>query len=213
MWLLGRVPVRRKVQILGLCLLSVAVFLGLALVTRAARYTTPDLLSTGAVRNQGGVIGAIVGIVPLLSGIAVLFDPLRRKAAQGEPVFVAPLGAIPEDGTPRKFTIVASRTDAWNRSPQTPIGAVYLRRTGPKTVTAFNVVCPHAGCFVEFMAARNGYFCPCHDSTFALDGRISTPRSPSPRPLDALDVEIRNDHEVWVIFQNFRAGIHEKVPA
>ena len=37
-------------------------------------------------RFSAGVIGAVVGIVPLLSGIAVLFDPLRRKAAQGEPV-------------------------------------------------------------------------------------------------------------------------------
>ena len=164
-------------------------------------------------RFAAGVIGVVVGIVPLLSGIAVLFDPLRRKAARGEPVFVAPLGAIPEDGTPRKFTILASRTDAWNKSPQTPVGAVYLRRTGPKTVSAFNVVCPHAGCFVEFMAARNGYFCPCHDSTFALDGKISTPSSPAPRPLDSLDVEIRKENEVWVKFQNFRAGVHEKIPA
>ena len=164
-------------------------------------------------RFAAGVIGAVAGIVPLISGIVFLFDPLRRKAAQGEPVFVAPLGAIPEDGTPRKFTILASRTDAWNKSPQAPVGAVYLRRTGPKTVVAFNVVCPHAGCFVEFMAARNGYFCPCHDSTFALDGKISTPRSPSPRPLDQLDVEIRNNNEVWVKFQNFRAGVHEKIPA
>jgi S-DNA-T family DNA segregation ATPase FtsK/SpoIIIE len=59
MWLLGRVPVRRKVQILGLCLLSVALFLALALATRDARDTATDLLSTGAVRNQGGVIGAL----------------------------------------------------------------------------------------------------------------------------------------------------------
>lgn len=164
-------------------------------------------------RFAAGAIGVIVGIVPLLSGIVVLFDPLRRKTAAGELVFVAPLGAIPEDGTPRKFTILASRTDAWNKSPQAPVGAVYLRRTGPKAITAFNVVCPHAGCFVEFMAVRNGYFCPCHDSTFTLDGKISSPRSPSPRPLDELEVEIRKDNEVWVKFQNFRAGVHEKIPA
>ena len=60
MWLLGRVPVRRKYQILGLCLLSVALFVALALFTRDARDTTADLLSTGAVRNQGGVVGAFV---------------------------------------------------------------------------------------------------------------------------------------------------------
>jgi len=156
-----------------------------------------------------GVIGAIVGIVPLLSGLAVLFDPLRRKSGTASPIQVAFLNAIPEDGTPRKFTVVASRSDAWNKNPQSPVGAVYLRRVGPKQVKAFNVVCPHAGCFVEFVGA--GYFCPCHKSTFALDGKIAS-ASPAKRGLDELEVEIRNENEVWVKFQNFLAGSAEKIP-
>src|SRR5687767_12294884 len=102
-------------------------------------------------RLAAGVIGGLVAVVPLLSGLAVLFDPLRRKSARASAIHVASLGAIPEDGTPRKFSVLASRVDAWNKSPHTPIGAVYLRRTGPKSVKAFNVVCPHAGCFVEFV--------------------------------------------------------------
>jgi len=158
-----------------------------------------------------GVIGAIVGIVPLLSGLAVLFDPLRRKSAAASPIQVTSLNAIPEDGTPRKFTVLASHIDAWNKNPQSPIGAVYLRRLGPKQVKAFNVVCPHAGCFVEFVSTRNGYFCPCHKSTFALDGKIAS-ASPAKRGLDELEVEIRNDNEVWVKFQNFLAGSAEKIP-
>ena len=70
MWLLGRVSVRRKFQILGLCLLSVALFLVLALATRDARDTTADLISTGAVRNQGGIIGAFAasGLVSAFNG-------------------------------------------------------------------------------------------------------------------------------------------------
>ena len=58
MWLLGRVSVRRKYQILGLCLLSVALFLILALFSRDPRDTAADLVGTGAVRNQAGVLGA-----------------------------------------------------------------------------------------------------------------------------------------------------------
>jgi len=157
------------------------------------------------------IIGGIVGIVPFLSGLAVLFDPLRRKSAAATGIHVASLNAIPEDGTPRKFTVLASRTDAWNKSPQTPIGAVYLRRTGPKTVQAFNVVCPHAGCFVEFQAAQKSYYCPCHRSAFASNGAIAS-ASPAKRGLDELEVEIRNGAEVWVKFQNFLAGKSEKIP-
>ena len=59
MWLLGRVSVRRKYQILGLCFLSLAVFLSLALATHDPRDTTADLVGTGAVHNQAGVLGAL----------------------------------------------------------------------------------------------------------------------------------------------------------
>ncbi|MBM3833591.1 MAG: Rieske 2Fe-2S domain-containing protein [Verrucomicrobia bacterium] len=158
------------------------------------------------------VIGALAGIVPGLSALFVFLDPLRRKTNAGESVMVASLSALPEDGVPRKFSVVTSHTDAWTRNPDVPIGAVYLRRTGQKTVQAFNVVCPHAGCFVGYKVDRKSYHCPCHNSTFALDGRINDPKSPSPRGLDELPVEIRNEVEIWVKFQNFRAGHAEKIP-
>ena len=93
------------------------------------------------------------------------------------------------------------------------IGAVYLRREKGKPVEALNVACPHAGCFVDYVAARHGYLCPCHNSTFALDGKINDPKSPSPRALDTLEVEIRGEGEIWVRFQNYRAGVSTKVPA
>jgi S-DNA-T family DNA segregation ATPase FtsK/SpoIIIE len=60
MWLLGRVSVRRKYQILGLCFLSLALFLVLALWSRDPRDTAADLMGAGTVRNQAGVIGALV---------------------------------------------------------------------------------------------------------------------------------------------------------
>jgi Rieske Fe-S protein len=100
--------------------------------------------------------------------------------------------------------------DAWTVSKNVPVGAVYLRRTGEREVQALNVVCPHAGCFVELKA--KAYACPCHNSTFAFDGSIQDPSSPSPRALDSLAVELRNGSEVWVRFQNFHAGRKEKVP-
>jgi menaquinol-cytochrome c reductase iron-sulfur subunit len=161
-----------------------------------------------------GVLGTLSILAPIGAGIAVLLDPLRRKAnAEGLVVSVTKLSSLPEDGIPRKFPIVASRVDAWNRSAATRIGAIYLRREPGKPVRAYNVVCPHAGCFVDYAAAKNAYLCPCHNSTFDLDGKINDPKSPSPRGLDELTVEIRNENEVWVKFQNYRAGVAERIPA
>jgi menaquinol-cytochrome c reductase iron-sulfur subunit len=93
------------------------------------------------------------------------------------------------------------------------VGAVYLRRTGAKEVQAISVVCPHAGCFVNYQPDHKQYLCPCHNSSFALDGAIKDPSSPSPRALDSLEVKISDDGGVWVKFETYRAGIHEKVVA
>jgi menaquinol-cytochrome c reductase iron-sulfur subunit len=162
------------------------------------------------------VIGAALMVVPAVSGLLVFLNPLRRRGQGGgasNAVRVAALRALPENGEPRKFPVLATRVDAWNRTPNVPVGAVYLRKVGPNEVKAFNVACPHAGCFVDFRADKNHYLCPCHNSSFSLDGRVLDPKSPSPRPLDELPVEIRGDGEIWVKFQNFRAGTKETIPA
>lgn len=158
------------------------------------------------------VIGGIATVLPLVGGLFVFLDPLRRKTEAGGAVKVASLNSLPENGEPRKFPVLATRVDAWNRTPNVPVGAVYLQRLKDGRVRALNVVCPHAGCFVDYRAAQHHYFCPCHNSSFATDGAILDPKSPSPRPLDELPVEIRHGTEIWVKFQNFRAGVHEKIP-
>jgi menaquinol-cytochrome c reductase iron-sulfur subunit len=157
-------------------------------------------------------LGAASVAVPVVSGLMVLLHPLRRTSGSGQFVRVTSLHSLPEDGVPRRYAVVADQVNAWNRNPAVAVGAVYLRRTGPHAVHAFNVVCPHAGCFVEYEPVRQGYLCPCHNSTFALDGAVNDPRSPAARGLDELDVEIRSESEVWVRFQNFRAGVRAKLP-
>lgn len=162
-------------------------------------------------KTLAAAIGGVLGLVPLGAGLAVLVDPLRRKSALREPIRVTTLEALPDDGVPRKFPVLATRIDAWNKVAHTPIGAVYLRRTANGDVHALHVVCPHAGCFVDFVPSRGNFLCPCHNSTFTVDGNISDPSSPSPRGMDSLEVELRGD-EVWVKFRNFQAGRAEKIP-
>jgi menaquinol-cytochrome c reductase iron-sulfur subunit len=159
-----------------------------------------------------GFIGAVVSLFPVGAGLAVFLDPLRRNASASAAIRVTTLKAVPSDGVPRKFPVITDRVDAWNRIPQVPIGAVYLRRTGDQTVEALNVVCPHAGGFVDYVPGSNCFVCPLHNSKFALDGKISDPKSPAPRPMDSLEVEIRNG-EIWVKFQNFQSGPAKKLPA
>ena len=150
-------------------------------------------------------------LAPLCAGLVALLHPLRRRRTDADLVFVTTFAGLPPDGTPRKFPVVADRVDAWNNHAATPVGAVYLLRSD-NTVKALNVACPHAGCFVTLAPNGSRFVCPCHKSSFDLDGRVNDPASPSPRDLDVLDVEIRGGDQVWVRFQNFRPGRPDKTP-
>jgi menaquinol-cytochrome c reductase iron-sulfur subunit len=158
------------------------------------------------------ILGGAAALVPGITAIRVLLDPLQRHSTAGVAIKIAPLDALPADGVPRKFPVLASKEDAWNKFQNVPIGAVYLRRTKDNQLEALNVVCPHAGCFVDFSSARGEFICPCHNSRFNVDGAIASRDTPSPRPLDSLTAEVRDDGAVWVYFQNFRAGLRRKTP-
>jgi menaquinol-cytochrome c reductase iron-sulfur subunit len=119
---------------------------------------------------------------------------------------------LPEDGTPRKTPVIADRTDAWTSYQNEPIGAVFLSRSGDKVI-ALQVVCPHAGCSINFEGSgkEGKFFCPCHAASFDLAGKRTDAVSPSPRDMDALEVEVRNGNEVWVKFESFGVGTAAKV--
>ncbi len=173
------------------------------------------------------IIGGFVGIFPVLVGLFSFLDPLfgrRRKPlayAQNDGgndgfIRISSLDALRENGAPQRFPVIADKRDAWNYIPNQPIGAVYMQRLAGNEVRVFNTTCPHAGCSVTCIG--EAFHCPCHNSAFNLDGsklKSESGRSnPSPRPLDSLEVDAERleNGEVWVKFQNFYTGKHEKKP-
>jgi menaquinol-cytochrome c reductase iron-sulfur subunit len=152
------------------------------------------------------ICGAVALLIPTATGILAFLNPLRQKGQSGQFLRLASLDLLPEDGTPQKVPVIADRTDAWSRFPAEPIGAVFLRRSGGQ-VTALQVVCPHAGCSIDFESSSQGgrFFCPCHKASFDLAGHRTDQISQSPRDMDPLEVEIRNN-EVWVKFRTFSLG-------
>jgi len=169
------------------------------------------------------VIGGLVGFFPLLVGLRTFFAPLSRKKAGGEAVRIALLDSLRDpsgqpSGVPLRFPVITERTDAWTKYPPEPIGAVYLRWSpGEDQPRAFTSVCPHLGCSVSFKPELDEYRCPCHNSSWKIDGERIEP-SPAPRNLDELAVEIREveidkdktAQEVWVVYERFRPGVEAK---
>lgn len=159
---------------------------------------------------SAGVLGLIAVGGPLATGLAAFFTPLGRKAKKADFINVTPLDALPDDGMPHRFEVLADKGNAWTMERNVPIGSVYLKRTGTKVI-AWNTTCPHLGCAVDALA-DGSFICPCHNSKFAPDGALGA-GSVSPRGLDTLEVDeaALANGQVRVRYQNFVASTHQKI--
>jgi len=191
------------------------------------------------------VVGGLAGLGPLAVGLyAVLSEPFRSRKTPGkysrgdggatgsaDEYFVTTMDSLSNDGLPRRFEVIANKFDAWNFVPDQPIGAIYLSKQdaspeggqvfvdadGKKwSVVAFHATCPHAGCSVSYEQAASAFLCPCHNSSFNVDGTkrdAEGSHNPSPRPLDRLDIngEKLAKGEVWVEFFDFYTGRANKI--
>lgn len=62
-------------------------------------------------------------------------------------------------------------------------------RTPDGQVKAFNAVCTHVQCTVEFRPEQEDIFCNCHNGVYDLNGRNVS--GPPPRPLEQYEVALR----------------------
>jgi len=174
------------------------------------------------------VIGSFLGLFPLIASLVAFINPLtarrriplqaQEESGTGQEGYtrICSLAALTTGAPPQMVQVVGDKLDAWNFIPQQDIGTVYVHRTGEKTVTVFNATCPHLGCTVS--CDGQVFDCPCHNSSFNLDGAKRKSESgrenPSPRDLDKLSVDPSKlaDGEVWIKFQNFYTGRVEPKP-
>lgn len=156
----------------------------------------------------GGGAAAAIGL-PALRAVTSPWGKVTVSGT-GEFVSVGPLASVPEDGTPINVPVVIEAPrDAWTRLPATTVGAVFLRRLGGE-VLAYSTVCPHLGCGIDYQSDKRAFACPCHESSFDLDGRVLA--GPSPRAMDALETRVV-DGRIEVKFEKFRLGTATKVNA
>jgi len=154
------------------------------------------------------LLGALSVFIPLGAGLIFFLDPLRRTSRGRDFLRIAAVDSLPL-GVPRMVKINTIRKDAWSTSPNEPIGAVYLIRK-KKGIEAFQALCPHAGCFVDYTPGKHKFECPCHGSSFELDGSRTSSSSPSPRGMDHLETRVEGN-DVLVRYEEFQQGIGEKI--
>jgi menaquinol-cytochrome c reductase iron-sulfur subunit len=159
-------------------------------------------------------LGSVVGLVLAVPGIAYIASPLRKKGREESFETLTRLDQL-EVGVPRSFAIVEERRDAWVKYPREPVGSVWLIRQPEgkgDRVIALSSECPHLGCAVNLTADGKSFLCPCHTSSFDLDG--TKKNTVPPRNMDRLNVELTagDGPEVRVKFQRFRTQSEEQIP-
>lgn len=162
-----------------------------------------DFLKTVGIGGVGLGLAAVAGA----PAIAYVAYPLKHATVSGSGGFV-PIGKSErfKPGQPVKVDLFADKRDAWNRIVQVKVGSAWVIRE-PSGLEAWSTVCPHLGCAVDYDPDAVKFKCPCHHSTFAMDGKVEG--GPAPRPMDTLELQ-EKDGVVAVRYQRFRQGIAEK---
>ena len=99
-----------------------------------------------------------------------------------------------ERNRPDKTERIVSAGSVEQYTPATvtavPRGQFYLACLADGSFLALSRICTHLGCSVPWDEEKNQFVCPCHGSTFSLNGEVLT--APAPRPLDTYPVRIEN---------------------
>jgi menaquinol-cytochrome c reductase iron-sulfur subunit len=128
----------------------------------------------GVIYTLMGSIGAALGI----PGAAYLLVP-GPVAKKDEWVEVTDLSQLSPD-RPEEIVFRRNRKDGWKIVSEKTSAWVSKKADGE--VIAFAPSCTHLGCAYHYDEKRRNYLCPCHTSTFDLEGRPL--EGPAPRPLD-----------------------------
>ncbi len=130
-----------------------------------------------------GLWGLMSAALAVPAGIYLLLPPRARKAAEW-----VQAGAMDQvqPGQPTEVTFRHNRVDGWKMTSEKT--TAWLVKTPDDKVVAFGPQCTHLGCAYHWDEANQNFLCPCHTSTFAVDGKVLS--GPAPRPLDRYEVKL-----------------------
>lgn len=91
-----------------------------------------------------------------------------------------------EPNSPTEMTFRRNRVDGWKITSEKATAWVVKRPD--RSVVAFGPQCTHLGCAYHWDDGKSQFLCPCHNSVFAVDGRVIA--GPAPRPLDRYEAKV-----------------------
>jgi menaquinol-cytochrome c reductase iron-sulfur subunit len=128
----------------------------------------------------GALISAALGLPAL---IYLLVPPKLRKQSEwvdaGDITQLAP-------NSPVEMTFRRNRVDGWKVTSEK--STAWVVKFPNNQVVAYAPQCTHLGCAYHWDQGKTEFICPCHNSIFAIDGKVQD--GPAPRPLDRFQTKI-----------------------
>jgi menaquinol-cytochrome c reductase iron-sulfur subunit len=134
----------------------------------------------------GGMWALIGAAISLPAAIYLMAVPRSKKEANWTDV--GEISSLPV-GTPQEVVFRRNRVDGWKVISEKNTAWV-LRKT-EKELIALAPQCTHLGCAYHYEAQTKEFVCPCHTSSFSLEGAVLT--GPAPRPLDRYETRVNNN--------------------
>lgn len=133
------------------------------------------------------VIWATIGVVLAVPAAIYLLWPPRPKKKQDW----TEAGTITQlkVGTPSELVFRKNRVDGWKVTSEK--STAWVVKKSESQIVAFAPQCPHLGCAYHWVANKSEFLCPCHASTFSIEGEVLT--GPAPRALDRLELKLEGD--------------------
>ncbi|MBK5292538.1 MAG: ubiquinol-cytochrome c reductase iron-sulfur subunit [Acidobacteriia bacterium] len=130
---------------------------------------------------------SLIGAALALPASIYLFLPPSARQKE-EWVDLGEIAQFPV-GVPEEKVFRHNRKDGWRMISEK--ATAWVTRMTDQEVVAFAPQCTHLGCAYHWDEQKQNFLCPCHASTFGLDGRVLT--GPAPRPLDRYEVRIEKN--------------------
>lgn len=145
--------------------------------------TTRRSFYIAAIYGIWAAISAALGVPAL---VYLFFPPKARKEDQW--VEVGDINRLAAD-TPVELVFRRNRVDGWKLISEK--GTAWVVKHADNSITAFGPQCTHLGCAYHWDERKNEFLCPCHNSLFAMDGKVVS--GPAPRPLDRYETKIQGN--------------------
>jgi menaquinol-cytochrome c reductase iron-sulfur subunit len=137
----------------------------------------------GAIYAIWAVIAAALGFPALV----YLFLPPKIRKRQ-EWTEIGSVSNLAVD-SPVEMAFRKNRVDGWKVISEK--STAWVLKRADNSVVAYGPQCTHLGCAYHWDDSKREFLCPCHNSLFAMDGKVIS--GPAARPLDRYDVRIEGN--------------------